>query len=96
VRFDAREFLNRLYRPSTSDAGGTIAVSPEPITWAQRAASLLANIDDADRRADLREHFEDRAAICEYDGGMSRNDAERMAFEEIRREDGASQAGEIT
>ena len=84
MRFDAREFLNGLYRPSKSGVGAVIAVSPEPMAWAKRAAVLLASIDDADRRADLRECFEERAAICEYHGGMSRDEAERMAFEEIR------------
>lgn len=29
-----------------------------------------------------REHFEERAAIREFDGGLSRRDAERAAMEE--------------
>ena len=30
-----------------------------------------------------REFFEERAAIAEYDGKLSRNEAERLAFERI-------------
>ncbi|TWU08900.1 hypothetical protein CA54_41390 [Symmachiella macrocystis] len=30
-------------------------------------------------QADVEEHFEERAAILEYDGGLSRTDAERNA-----------------
>jgi hypothetical protein len=51
--------------------------------WARKAAALLAQIHDDDLRADLRYRFEERAAICEYDGGMSRDEAERGAFKEI-------------
>lgn len=32
-----------------------------------------------------REHFEERAAIREFDGGLSRRDAERAAMEETLR-----------
>ena len=35
--------------------------------------------------ADLREAFEERAAIVEFDGGLSRSDAERLAWECVRR-----------
>jgi len=34
---------------------------------------------------DVREHFTERAAIREYDGGMSRADAERAALDDVRR-----------
>jgi hypothetical protein len=51
--------------------------------WAKLAAALLAHVRDDDLRADLRDRFEERAGICEYDGDMSRDDAERIAFEEI-------------
>ena len=53
--------------------------------WAKHAAALLAQVHDDDLRADLRDRFEERAGICEHDGGMSRDEAERTAFEEIRR-----------
>jgi hypothetical protein len=32
---------------------------------------------------DWRIEFEERAAILEYDGGLTRDDADRQAFEEI-------------
>jgi hypothetical protein len=34
--------------------------------------------------ADAREHFEERAAIIEYDGGLPRAEAERRADAEVR------------
>jgi hypothetical protein len=34
---------------------------------------------------DWRERFEERAAICEFEGGLSRADAERFAIREIER-----------
>ena len=37
-------------------------------------------IDDAER-----EYWSERAAVLEYDGEMSRADAEAMAFEELMR-----------
>ena len=52
--------------------------------WARRAAGLLSTVADADRRADLRELFEHRAAVCEFDGGLDRADAERIAFHELQ------------
>lgn len=40
-------------------------------------AQWAAGLDDA-----AREHFEERAGIREFDGGLSRRDAERAAMEE--------------
>ena len=37
----------------------------------------------ADLSADLREHYEERAAIIEFDGGMPRRAAEAMAMQEV-------------
>ena len=34
--------------------------------------------------SDEREHFEERAAIMEYEGGLSRQEAEQAAFEMIK------------
>lgn len=51
---------------------------------ALRAAALLSHIKDSERQADLRELFEHRAGVCEYDGGLSRVEAERIAFDELR------------
>lgn len=36
-----------------------------------------------DLSIDWRIEFEERAAILEYDGGLSRNEADRRAFKEI-------------
>lgn len=33
---------------------------------------------------DERERFEERAAIMEFDGGMSREDAERSAYADVK------------
>jgi hypothetical protein len=52
--------------------------------WARRCAALLSGIVDGELRADLREQFEERAGICEFDGALGREQAERMAFEEVR------------
>jgi hypothetical protein len=54
--------------------------------WAKRAATLLATVHDRDLRTDLRDRFEERVAICEYDGNLNRDEAERLAFDELRRE----------
>jgi len=32
---------------------------------------------------DQKEAYEERAAIMEYDGGLSREEAERLAYEEV-------------
>jgi hypothetical protein len=47
----------------------------------QELLLLLASVGDSSRL----EEFEERAAIMEFDGGMSRAEAERAALESIRR-----------
>lgn len=37
----------------------------------------------ADLSADLREHYEERAAIIEFDAGMPRRAAEAMALQDV-------------
>ena len=64
--------------------GDTLPTVEPPGAWARRAAALLATIDDPDQRAALREDFEHRAGVCEFDGGLSRDEAERVAFVEIQ------------
>ena len=61
-----------------------LAILSDNDRWARQAAGLLATVADPDRRADLREVFEHRAAVCEFDGGLSRTDAERIAFDELQ------------
>lgn len=45
-----------------------------------RLAELVNGLDE-----DALYYFNERAAICEFDGGMSRWDAEALAWEETRR-----------
>ena len=52
--------------------------------YAGAAAALLASLPEPDRQ-DLGYHFDERAGIGEFDGGMSRGDAERQAYIELGR-----------
>lgn len=47
----------------------------------------LRAISHATKRtmADVLEHFTERAAIREHDGGLSRAEAERAALDDVRR-----------
>ena len=71
-----------------------LAILSDNDHWARQAAGLLATIADPDLRVDLRELFEHRAAVCEFDGGLSRADAERIAFTELQA--AMQKAGECT
>ncbi|MBZ0215221.1 MAG: hypothetical protein K8F25_01590 [Fimbriimonadaceae bacterium] len=42
---------------------------------------------DSQNLIDARVEFEERAAIREYDGGYSREEAERMAIQDIERKE---------
>lgn len=57
-----------------------------PDLWYRAAVVLIDRQADPDRRAELRELFEHRAAVAEYDGGLVRSEAERLAFRELRQE----------
>lgn len=59
------------------------SVTAGPSRWARQAASLLGQVRDDGWRDDLRQRFEERAAICEIDGGLPRAEAERIAFEAL-------------
>ncbi len=61
-----------------------LAILSDNDHWARQAAGLLATVADPDLRVDLRKLFEHRAAVCEYVGGLSRTDAERVAFAELQ------------
>ena len=54
-----------------------------PSRWARQAAALLAQVRDDALRDDLRQRFDERAAICEVDGELPRAEAERLAFEAL-------------
>lgn len=51
--------------------------------WARRAAGILNGVTDVGMRLVLREAFEERSAICEFDGGLSRDQAEQVAYDEL-------------
>jgi hypothetical protein len=48
--------------------------------YLQAALAMVLNEPDPDRRNALAEWFDERAGICQYDGGMSRGEAERSAY----------------
>ena len=61
-----------------------------PDFWFKAAVVLIKQQLDPNRRAELRELFEHRAAVAEYDGGLRRPDAERVAFRELRQRVGVA------
>lgn len=44
---------------------------------------------------DQREHFNERAAIMQYDGGMTREDAENVAMQEVVKRKIAEMNGDV-
>ncbi len=71
--------LRALKRPETESVNKSSEIKA-PVTlnnfeWQREA---LASLSDAER-----EEYEERAAIMEYDGGLPRAEAERMALERI-------------
>jgi hypothetical protein len=54
-----------------------------PSRWSRQAATLLAGVRDEQQRDDLRLRFEERAAICEIDGKLTRAEAEMLAYESL-------------
>ena len=61
---------------------GSAAIPPR--LFYDAALVLIEQQPDPNLRADLRERFEHRAAVAEYDGMLSREEAERLAFRELR------------
>jgi hypothetical protein len=53
--------------------------------WCAAAKALLEGIDDPDERQDLAYWFEERAAIAQFCGGLSRAEAERCAHGELEK-----------
>lgn len=49
------------------------------------AAALLLGVPDPEQRAELACQLDERAGICEYEGGMSRGEAEHIAYRELAR-----------
>ena len=50
---------------------------------ARLAAALIGRIEDVVRRAALREEFEERAAILEFEAGHTREATERLAHQQL-------------
>ena len=57
-----------------------------PYLWLRASMVLIEGQPAPDRRSELRELFEHRAAIAEYHGELTREEAERLAFRELRQE----------
>ncbi|WP_428388491.1 hypothetical protein [Mucisphaera sp.] len=51
--------------------------------WLVRAHGLLEGVEEEPRRVALRDAFEERAAIACFEGGLSRAEAEKLAFDEL-------------
>lgn len=51
--------------------------------WAKQAAAVIAGFQEPELRDDLRLRFDERAAICEIDGKLTRSEAERVAHDEV-------------
>jgi hypothetical protein len=52
----------------------------------QKTATPAPKVGAGDTAASFdREHFEERAAIYEYDAGLPRHEAERLAYQEIAK-----------
>jgi len=63
---------------------GVTASRELPVSrWARQAAALIAQVQGDARRDDLHLRFEERAAICEFDGKLPRAEAERVAHDEV-------------
>ena len=80
-----REIPKSARRRTANSAERTLtavmAVSP-PGLWEKSAASIGSNGSTSPSRLpeSVREAYEERAAIMEFDGGLSRDDAEREAW----------------
>ncbi len=54
-----------------------------PNAWPQMATALLSRCQDNEARTALWDQYEERAAIAHFDGGVTLDEAERLAFLEI-------------
>ena len=67
--------------------GGMISDEINPLLWAKKPKSQAAtDIRLCDLTEDLRDRYEERAAIMEFDGGLPHQYAERLAMQEIVRQ----------
>ena len=64
--------------------GSMITDEINPLLWAKKPKSQAeTDIRLCDLTSDLRDRYEERAAIMEFDGGLSREDAEHLAMQEV-------------
>ena len=80
-----------IIKTTFADTGGvTVLDVRRDRTWSRRQAARLIRdarrVGDHGRAVALRDAWRERVAICEIDGGLVLADAERVAFEEVRRE----------
>ena len=76
---------DELRRRIVENKAELVAVLSSPSEWVRKAAQLLSQVEDTDLRADLRYCYEERCGIAEYDGGLDRDDAEKLAYHELLR-----------
>ncbi|MEQ9454674.1 MAG: hypothetical protein RLN76_08820 [Phycisphaeraceae bacterium] len=57
--------------------------SHDDANWLQRSRELIAGLEHERLRVALTDAFEERAAIACFDGGLSRGEAEKLAFDEL-------------
>jgi hypothetical protein len=82
-----REIPKSARQRTANSAERTLTVAmavPHPGLWEKSAASIGSNGSTSPPSLleieSAREEFEERAAIMEFDGGLSRDDAEREAW----------------
>lgn len=64
--------------------GGMRTDELDPLLWAKKPKSQAApDIRLCDLTDDLRDRYEERAAIIEFDGGLPRWEAEKLALQDI-------------
>ena len=81
---DARQVVERVVS-EFADLGDGIEVIEVTTVWGREAAALLATVEDDRLRVLFRDLFEERAGICQFHGGLSLVEAERVAFEELQQ-----------
>jgi hypothetical protein len=77
--------LNALFGPDPQPPTHPHVAPAAPVDWARQASALLSRIADDDTRVGLRDEFEERAGVYEYEHGLPRDEAERLAYEHLRR-----------
>jgi len=83
----ARREIRRIPKPGTADTaeGNPMAVMTVPVARVDRLHAVSIDCNDSVKTLhslesdSAREAMEERAAIMEFDGGLSREDAERAA-----------------